>query len=340
MIKHEGGVSVEDRQETAIAGYELNVRKKYRSRGGWMLETSTGPKLLREYENIRSHFEVENRIKSFLLESGFSRVDIVIPNREGKLVTELETGEKYVIYQWFPGEECNLRSENCLMAAGKNLGKLHVTLKKFDHAELLPEEDDLSKNELLEQFRRHIRELKRVNGYMKNKKRKSEFEIYAINCFQAYYEKACEAAEKLENCAYYKSLQRNGGEFCHGDYNYHNLIMSVDGVATTGFEKAGRGLQLLDLTYFMRKTLEKNEWQTAAGEAVLEGYDREHTLSAPMLEFIDIMLMYPEKYWKLMNHYYNRKKSWLSAKSLEKLKNVKSLEKNREKFLRAFAAKY
>lgn len=331
---------MEDRQETAIAGYEIDLWKKYRSRGGWMLETGTGPKLLREYENIRSHFEIENQIKNFLVESGFSRVDLVLPNREGELVTELETGEKYVLYQWFSGEECNLKSGQCLVAAGENLGKLHRTLKKFTLGEAVEEDRKTPQDELLEQFRKHNRELKRVNGYMKSKKRKNEFEIYAINCFQGYYEKACEAAERLENCAYYKELRQGKAEICHGDYNYHNLIMSPEGVATTGFEKAGPGLQLLDLTYFMRKTLEKNGWDIGAGEAVLKGYDRENTLSSGMLEFIDIMLMYPEKYWKLMNHYFNRKKSWLSAKSLEKLKDVRSLEKNRENFLRAFSCKY
>ena len=57
----------------------------------------------------------------------------------------------------------------------------------------------MQQRELLQLFQRHNRELKRVNGYMKNKKRKNEFEIYAINCFNDYYEKACEAAELLGN---------------------------------------------------------------------------------------------------------------------------------------------
>lgn len=333
---------MEDRQEAAITRYELTVRKKYRSRGGWMLDTKTGPKLLREYENVRSHFKVENDVKSYLMERGFSRVDSVVPNQEGKLVTELETGEKYVLYNWFSGDECNLKSEDCLVAAGENLGRLHVALEGFEPQ---PGEDVtgdrwVGRDELLEQFRRHNRELKRVNSYMKDKKRKNEFEIYAINCFEGYYDKACEAADKLENCSYYRKVKDGAPGICHGDYNYHNLIMTAKGMATTGFEKTGYGLQLLDLTYFMRKTLEKNNWSRNAGEKVIESYDEKRPLSGEEMEFIYIMLMYPEKYWKLMNHYINKKKSWLSAKSLEKLKDVRSQEKNREKFLKFFSAKY
>lgn len=331
---------MEDRQEAAIARYDLGVRKRYRSRGGWMLDTGAGLKLLREYEDIRGHFNMENNIKEFLVKQGFTRVDSVVPNREGELVTELETGEMYVVYNWFSGEECNLRAAGSLSAAGENLGTLHAVLRDF----VLPEPDENPAGEphavqekLLEQFRRHNRELKRVNGYMKGKKRKSEFEIYAVNCFERYYDTAREAADRLENSSYYQKVT---DEICHGDYNYHNLIMTPAGPATTGFLKAGYGIQLLDLTYFMRKTLEKNGWRLEAGEAVLNGYDKANTLTGEQLEFVHIMLMYPEKYWKLMNHYFNKKKSWLSVKSLEKLQDVRSLEDNREKFLQFFGAKY
>lgn len=333
---------MEDRQDTAIARYELTVRKKYRSRGGWMLDTNMGPKLLREYENVRSHFDIENEIKAFLVEKGFSRVDSVIPDRAGNLVTELETGEKYVLYNWFSGEECNLRSEKCLEAAGENLGRMHLALKGFELSEASGIKVGRAETdgELLQMFQRHNRELKRVNGYMKNKKRKNEFEIYAINCFHDYYEKACEAARLLGCCRYYMEQEVDKKEISHGDYNYHNLILTPQGMATTGFDRAGYGIQLLDLTYFMRKTLEKNHWEKGAGDAVLTGYGRENDLSRGQMEFIYIMLLYPEKYWKLMNHYYNKKKSWLSAKSLEKLEDVRNMEKNRERFLRAFATKY
>lgn len=319
---------MEDKQDAVIARYDLNVRRRYRSRGGWMLETEAGLKLMREYETIRSHFQIENSIKEHLIQGGFTKVDAALPNSDGELVTETEAGEKFVIYNWFPGEECDLRNKSCLTAAGENLGRLHVTVRGYKM------EASSHTAGLLELFQKHNRELKRVNSYMKNKKRKTEFEIYAINCFQGFYDKACEAAGRLERCRYYAQVRDRADEVCHGDYNYHNLIMSGGELATTGFEKAGAGIQLLDLTYFLRKTLEKNSWDKSAGEAVLKGYDRAAALTGDQLEFIYIMLAYPEKYWKLMNHYFNKKKSWLSAKSLEKLKDVRSLEKNRENFLK------
>ena len=126
---------MEDKQEAAIAGYDLTVHKRYRSRGGWVLETKSGPKLLREYETIRSHFQLENSIKEYLIKKGFSMVDNVMLNTDGEAVTEVETGEKYVVYNWFLGDECDLRSEICLADAGENLGRLHKAVDGFTHPE-------------------------------------------------------------------------------------------------------------------------------------------------------------------------------------------------------------
>ena len=57
---------MEDKVEKSLANYDLTVKRRYRHRGGWLLETTQGPKLLREYEQIRGHFAFENKIKEIL----------------------------------------------------------------------------------------------------------------------------------------------------------------------------------------------------------------------------------------------------------------------------------
>ena len=90
---------MEDKVEKSLANYDLTVKRRYRHRGGWLLETTQGPKLLREYEQIRGHFAFENKIKEILVLRGFERVDKALKNNADEYVTELESGEKYVIYQ-------------------------------------------------------------------------------------------------------------------------------------------------------------------------------------------------------------------------------------------------
>lgn len=328
------GCKLEDKVEKSLANYDLTIKRRYRHRGGWLLETSQGPKLLREYEQIRGHFAFENKIKEILALRGFERIDRVLKNKQDEYVTELESGENYVLYQWFSGEECDLRAKPDLALAGENLAWLHQALEGVC---VLEEEEPLPAGPpLLERVKKHTRELKRIHTYMKKKKQRTEFEIQAMGCFDRFYEKAVEAAARLEKSGYYCKIMEEGGRYCHGDYNYHNLIRESGRLATVGFEKAGKGIPLLDLTYLMRKTLEKNGWDRKKGSILLENYMRKILLTSEEQEFIYIMLLFPEKYWKLLNGYFNHKKSWFSEQSLQKLRNLGEMEGCREQFLKNY----
>ena len=46
-----------------------------------------------------------------------------------------------------------------------------------------------------------------------------------------------------------------------------------------------------------------------------------------------IRFLYPEKYWKQINFYYNSNKAWIPARNTEKLKILEEQEPERKKFL-------
>ena len=105
---------------------------------------------------------------------------------------------------------------------------------------------------------------------------------------------------------------------------------------TSGFERVTPGMQLTDLAYFVRKVMEKNNWDPGKGREILLGYEKEQPLSQEQREFVGILLAYPMKYRKLLNQYMNGKKSWISQKSMEKLNGVKQREQMKMKYLKNF----
>jgi len=318
---------VEDKQELTLEKYSFQVKKRNRARGAVLLDTSEGPRLMREYDRIRGHFEFENEVRERLAECGMTLTDRVVHNIEGNPVTEWESGEKFVVYQWYYGDACDYRSCEGLQKAARNLGQLHRQLSGMSE-KAIPIEEDLSMR-----YERRNRELKRVHRFMKEKKRKNEFELYALSCFDGFYQKAVKAAAYLQKSVYWQQHGKETRDVCHGEYNYHNLIFTKQGVATTNFEHAHYGIQLMDLAYFMRKVMEKNDWQREKGMAVLEGYASEVSLGTQEREFLWIILSYPVKFWKLMSQYMNGKKSWISDKNMEKLVSAREKEEAKDKFL-------
>lgn len=323
---------MEDRQELALEQYAFQVKNRRRARGAVLLETNEGLRLMREYTNITSHFAFENEVKEHLRLQGMERLDWVVKNQAGEWTTVCETGEQYVVYEWYGGEDCDYKSSQGLWDIAANLGHLHQCLKNYSQVPVSVGET------LLQQYDRHNREMKRVYTYMKGKRRKSEFERYAMNCYAKFAGQAARAREKLEQSVYYQTHGKETRDVCHGGYNYHNLIQTKNGLATTNFEHATMGIQLMDLVYFMRKTMEKNKWNWEKGKAIWEGYIQNVSLSGGEKEFITITLSYPIKYWKLLNQYMNGKKTWISDKSLEKMKDVQEQEERKTQFLQRLQA--
>lgn len=215
---------------------------------------------------LTGHFEWENEVKDHLRKNGMTLLDFAVKNVDGEYLTEAEDGTKYVLYRWFFGEECDCKNVTTIRLMAENLGQLHSSLQNFY------EEPVLLQQPLLSRYDKHNREMKHVYGYMRGKKKKTEFERYAMQCFPNFYERAMQVRSQLSENLYYKEHSGQTKDVCHGEYNYHNLLLTKSGLATTNFEHAAPGMQLLDMAYFMRKVMEKNKWQVEKGVVLWNGY--------------------------------------------------------------------
>lgn len=112
------------------------------------------------------------------------------------------------------------------------------------------------------------------------------------------------------------------GEVCHGEYNQHNVLILKSGTAVTNFEHWGFDTQMADLYRFMRKILEKYNWDVRFGKEMLKAYHEIKPVSKEEWINLKIRFSYPEKYWKLANYYYTHRKTWISVKNTEKLQNL------------------
>lgn len=324
---------MEEQFEEIVSQYDINVHSLSRVRSGFLIESDKLWYLLKRAEESEKRIEYEEQVTGLLISKGYSNVDCPLRSRENLLVTENSMGERYLIKRWYQGEECSARDKGGLLAASANLAKLHRLLET---TELSFPPDCQEAFRLQEIMEKRTRELKRIYSYVRSKKQKNEFEISIINSFSVFFEQAERAMEAMRSFPLEELLAecREKKTLVHGAYSYHNLLFMKKGMATLNFDKGGVGLQLVDLYYFMRKVLEKNEWRSATGERLLREYMRNNRLEQRQWELLAILLSYPEKYWKILNHYYNNKKSWIAAKDVEKLETVRDMEGRKRMFMK------
>ncbi len=340
---------MEDRSQEILQRYDFRIYNTYRTRGAYVLDTDQGQKLLCCYEGSDSRMEFEDLIKQQIVDHGYENIDVFVRNNQGAIITSNLVGEKFFVKEWFDGEECSLKKEDKILLAVRNLARLHLCMQ---HIELTEEyKSAFSQSDLTVTLEKRTRELKRVKTYIRERKQKSEFEVYYLTICEKFYKDAIKAMELLKEIPY-ATMRANAiqeGILCHGSYTYHNIFLlneksqgvvckaaeidNEEAVATTNFEKAECGLQLFDLYYFLRKAMEKNDWNNELGLHILDEYKKYHTLGKDDLRLLYVLLLYPEKFWKITNYYYNSKKSWIPQKNVQKLQILGDQMENKRLFL-------
>ncbi len=313
--------------------YPLTVRGTRKVRGALLCDTADGWYLLQEYRGNEKRLEREAQILSFVSEKGGCQVDNLIADQEGKLLNRNEDGTGYILKRWYMLSECSVSNKNDLYQALRLLAKLHLLLRQ------LPQEEESicrNKQDLCELYEKHTRELRRVRAYLCRKKRKTPIEECIMNSFSGMYDQADSAVVHLKDSAYRQLADdaEAAGWIYHGAWHQHNILIGGGQIASVNYEHFGSGLQMEDLYHFMRKILEKHNWNPELGLAMLNEYERILPLTKAERNVLYAMFEYPEKYWKQVNFYFNGNKTWIAARSIEKIQSAVNQYEARVSFLK------
>lgn len=319
-----------DRGLRVLEQYDLDIISTRRGRGSYICETSDGLKQLCDFEGSEKKLVFQNRMLKKLRETGYYNVDVAMENKEGKLVSMDRDENRYVFKDWFIGRECSPAGEKDIMDAVENLARLHLCMRFPQEAK------EYCGTALQTDLEAKNREMKKVRTFIRGREPKHPFEQMFLKSFSVFYRQAQEAQEQAEALHSEEALQREiqKGSMCHGDYNYHHVLFLDHDMATTNFGKCRFDFQVHDLAQFMRKILEKQNWDARLGERMLNTY--EHIRPLPQVEhrILYLKLSYPEKFWKLANHYYGSRKAWIPGRYLQKLETLNRQQEQRNNFLK------
>lgn len=313
----------------ALQQYDLEIANVRKGRSGWICETNQGVKLLKEYRGTVKRLEFETQVLGQVREADKVRVDAYIRTRDGELISLAGDGTRHVLKDWFLDRECNLKDHAEILEAVKQIAKLHCVLRK------IPQQEEWNLGSIMirpmdQEMERHNKELQRARNYIRNKRKKTEFELCVIGNYHLFYKQALQAQKGL---AHLLQEGTNGPFLCHGDLDHHHILMGNRATAIIEYNKMHLGEQMTDLYHFMRKVLEKQDWNQTLGLKMLEAYHEILPLNNWERQYLYYLFLYPEKYWKQINFYFNANKAWIPARNVEKLCKLEYQLESRDQFL-------
>lgn len=316
-----------DRSLCLLDNYDIEVLRTRKGRGAILCETNQGTLIWKEFLGYKDKVVFQDNLLSMIKERGFLSAESILRNKEGELLSQDADGTYYVLKTFFEGRECNVRDmEECKQAV--------ETLAAFHNAACTEEvlSGAGSSRYAYSEFEKHNRELKRVRKYLKGRGQKTDFELYLMKTYDYFLELALQVtkeAAEIENCSV-------KGYICHGDFQHHNIILSDGQMKMINFEKCIQDVPVRDLYLFMRKLLEKNSWEEKVGMELMRAYEVYRPMEKNEYLQLYYRLAYPEKFWKIVNFYYNSGKAWIPGKNMEKLQKVVEQEKEKQEFLERF----
>lgn len=327
-----------DRAISLLENYDFTVNKTRKGRGAIIAETDKGMKLFAEYTGPKEKADLQEILMHRTKEAGFFNIDCFVKNREGAILSVDYDGRAYIVKDYYSVPECNVSDPAACKKAAASLARLHKSMR----GHFLEYPVSVSKEAFSTELQKRDAELKRVRSYVRKTTTKSDFEILFLKSF-SHFEKQAERANGYLNAQTAELLCeriKKEAMFCHGDCSHHNILVENEQVYIVNFDKFKQDIQVKDLSLFLRKVLEKNNWSGTLGLSMLSAYEQVLPFTKEEVCYIYARLIYPEKFWKIANGYLNQRKSLPGRRQKEKLEALLAGEEARREFLELFEKTY
>lgn len=262
-----------DRAVNLLENYDIEVLRTAKGRGAILCEAKQGYFIFKEYGGPQNKLKFQDDLLKIAGAECKVPVEQLVATKEGELFVKDGDQTVYILKTYFSGRECNVRDMEECRQAMRTLAKLHKVLR-------MPVENTEDFRQIFRidsEYEKHNKELKKVRRFLRERSQKTDFELYLLGNYDFFLEKALQVTEELLGYDVEKDFKYTleQGYVCHGDYQYHNLLRNDKKMAVINFEKCVRDNPVRDLYLFLRKLLEKNNWNKELGRELIDVYQKE-----------------------------------------------------------------
>lgn len=314
-----------------INNYDFKVDKYVKVREVFMLYTDKGLKCLKKVDKKKESIMFMHEVKEHLVEKGFIYIDRFDLSKQR--LPFVEEDSIYVVTNWIGGRECEFCNPIDLRKATEALAYFHKTMNDFKiTSNTIEVKDNLGKWE--DDFYKRKNELVRLKK--EAKKLRFEFDRTYLEGYNHSLEMANMAISMLKKSSYKSLVQiaKHQNGFCHKDYTYHNIVMGDDNnTYIIDFDYCCFELRIYDLASFIMKNMRKTNWDVDCAKEILGFYNNINPLSQEEYDTMKVLFVFPQKYWRVANRFYNKKHSHMDVSLYRKIREITMQEEYKHNFL-------
>ena len=306
--------------EAINANYSIDYSDAVPVREGLVLHDGDFSYLLKKEFLSIERICFNHLVKEHLAKEGFPYTDRYIQSN---------SGEPYFIFQddiftisyYLRGKDCNFDSSIDLAKAASALAAMHTASVGTE----CPDKYIFAKRDLgmmPKIFQHRVDELKRFKKIAR--KGKSQFDYIFLKVADIFIDQGEKALFDLNNSQYTRLIEKCSidNSICHHDFTQHNIVIADNISYIKCFDNCCVEIKEYDIANFLRRKMRKCSWDLTDAKYMLDNYRSVCEISESEFEVLKIILNFPQKLWRIVNKYYNSKRSWCEKSCLDKIKEV------------------
>lgn len=312
-------------------GYGLKLINTSRSRSGIICKTDSGVKELRKTNTDEKIICFESAAKEHLKNNGFLNVDCFIKTLDGKPFYIFD-GNTYVLTDFVSSQGADLNEKEFILKAAEALAKIHTASKGF-----VSDVENSNVGKLPTLYNKRKNELVKIKKWINNQSTLSSVDLIVLKNFNYYKENAEKASDYIQNSGYSEiaDFARINKTFCHNSYKNDNVrITDTNDIFVTGFSKCAYDCGVVDLAEFIRRYIKSETSDIKTICEIIESYNKIKPVTKNEIDVIYSMLCFPNKFLKLCNQYYNKRRVYVSDAIIQKMEKCVLQRERNDDFLK------
>ncbi|OPZ94824.1 MAG: Spore coat protein I [Firmicutes bacterium ADurb.Bin419] len=287
--------------------YELTVRNIIPFKDFFIIDSSAGKKVLRKLNFSSERIWFIHGAKEHLYKNNFCNLDRFTCTKEGLPYINID-GSIYTITETVQGRECDFDKKEDVIKASIALAEMHSASRGY-----IPPEQSIVKDELGNLPSHFIKRLEEIKRIKKTAQREKGCLDYLILQYIDYFYNLGESTINLIRESKYNMLvekTRKERLFCHHDYTHSNIIIGSSETSIINFSLCSFELKVYDIANLLRRKMRKCFWDINEAKVIIDAYTSVEPISEDEFFIMKLMLQFPQKFWRVVNKYYNSRRSW------------------------------
>lgn len=312
-------VNMHELEKELQDNYDIKINSISNYRDMFIANSDNGKRLIKISNLKPERINFVADVKEHLFNNGFENIDRNIYTNTGSSCITYKDQTIYMS-RYIEGRECNLDSREETIKCARLLAKMHRASIGCTCTENSIARSELGR--LPNCYRKRLDEIKKLK---KNaQKGKMKFDSLMCKYVDYFYELGEESISMLDTSEYFELVEdaEKNRNVSHHDFNHHNIFIQNDEMFLINFEYCCYDLKVYDLVNLLRRKMRKCEWDIDEAALILNEYSRIESLREGELYLMKVMLMFPQKFWRVVNKYYNSRKSWSEQSYINRLQEV------------------